>query len=49
MTYADGDGPGICDWCGEFEDTAGPLEGVLCNDGSTMWLCEDCLEGNCND
>lgn len=35
-----------CDWCGEFEDTAGPLEGVLCGDGTTMWLCGACIEGN---
>jgi len=35
-----------CDWCGDFEDIAGPLELVFCFDGSTMWLCATCVEDN---
>lgn len=44
MTGVDDDQ--ACDCCGEFEDTAGPLEGVLCNDGSTLWLCGWCLDAD---
>lgn len=46
---SDTDDDRACDWCDEFEDLCGPLEGVLCGDGSTMWLCEDCAKGLCND
>jgi hypothetical protein len=38
-----------CDWCGDFADIAGPMQGVLCGDGSTLWLCEACLEASEDD